>query len=178
SWEIAKENFWDKSGLGNIFNAFRLRSSYGKVGNTAGINDYVIYSSYTSGLYGGISTLGFNFAGNPNLQWETSTKIDVGVNFSMFKDKIQVEATRYYNDIKDLILNVPQAPSTGVPSTIPLNVGTMYNKGFEFGITANPVRGKNFNWNSSLNITTNKNEVTSLAPGLTEILTATSGLET
>jgi TonB-dependent starch-binding outer membrane protein SusC len=178
AWEIAKENFWDQSQLTNIFNSFRLRGSYGKVGNTAGIGDYVIYSSYGSGLYGGLPTLQFNFAGNPNLQWETSTKIDVGVNFSMFKDRIQIEATRYYNDIKDLILNVPQAPSTGLPNSIPTNVGTMYNKGFEFSIIGNPFRGRDFNWTSTLNITTNKNEVTSLAPGLTEILTSTSGLET
>ena len=177
-WEIAKENFWDKANLSRIFNNFRLRGSYGKVGNTAGIGDYVIYSSYGSGLYGGLPTLGFNFAGNSNLQWETSTKIDVGVNFSMFNDKITVEATRYYNDIKDLILNVPQSPSTGLPNAIPTNVGTMINKGWEFGITANPLRGKDFSWSSTLNITTNHNEVTSLAPGLNEILSSTSGLET
>ena len=166
AWDVAKENFWEGLGLSNIFSNFRLRGSYGKVGNTAGIGDYVIYSSYGSGLYGGLPTLQFNFAGNPNLQWETSTKIDVGVNFSMFKDKLQIEATRYYNDIKDLILNVPQAPSTGVPNSIPTNVGTMYNKGWEFAITGNPFRGKDFSWTSTLNITTNKNEVTSLAPGL------------
>jgi TonB-linked SusC/RagA family outer membrane protein len=177
-WEIAKENFWEKMGLNDIFNSFRIRGSYGKVGNTAGIGDYVIYSSYGSGLYGGNSTLGFNFAGNPNLQWETSTKIDVGVNFSMFKDRLQIEATRYYNDIKDLILNVPQSPSAGVPNAIPTNVGSMYNKGWEFGITGNPLRGKDFSWTSTLNITTNKNEVTALAPGLVEILSSTSGLET
>ena len=178
AWDVAKENFWEGLGLSNIFSNFRLRGSYGKVGNTAGIGDYVIYSSYGSGLYGGLPTLQFNFAGNPNLQWETSTKIDVGVNFSMFKDKLQIEATRYYNDIKDLILNVPQAPSTGVPNSIPTNVGTMYNKGWEFAITGNPFTGRDFSWTSTLNITTNKNEVTSLAPGLTEILAATSGLET
>jgi TonB-linked SusC/RagA family outer membrane protein len=177
-WEVSKENFWETSGLNNVIRNFRLRGSYGKVGNTAGIGDYVIYSSYGSGLYGGNPTLIFNFAGNPNLQWETSTKIDVGTSFSLLKDRIQIEATRYYNDIKDLILNVPQAPSAGVPNSIPTNIGTMYNKGWEFTITGTPFRGKDFTWTSSLNATTNKNEVTSLAPGLTEILSATSGLET
>jgi hypothetical protein len=54
----------------------------------------------------------------------------------------------------------------------------MYNKGIELSIGATPVRGKNFNWNTNLNITTNKNEVTQLAPGLNEVLTSTSGLET
>jgi len=163
--------------LSNIFNSFRIRGSYGKVGNTAGIGDYGIYSTYGSGLYGGNPTLLFNFAGNANLQWETSSKIDVGINFGMLKDRIRIEATRYYNDIKDLILNVPQSPSAGVPNNIPSNVGSMYNKGWEFSISGTPFQGKNFSWNSTLNITTNKNEVTSLAPGLTEILTATS-LET
>ncbi|MEO5946923.1 MAG: SusC/RagA family TonB-linked outer membrane protein [Chitinophagaceae bacterium] len=177
-WEIAKEGFWETSNLKNIFNNFKLRGSYGKVGNSA-IGDYSIFSTYSgSGLYGGLPTLLFNFAGNPNLQWETSTKIDVGLNFSMFKDRIQVELTRYYNDIKDLILNVPQAPSTGVPNSIPSNVGSMYNKGWELTLTGTPFNSKDFSWTSSLNVTSNKNEVTSLAPGLTEILTQTSGLET
>jgi TonB-dependent starch-binding outer membrane protein SusC len=177
-WEVGKESFFQNSFLGNVINNFKLRGSYGKVGNTAGIGDYVIYSSYGSGLYGGLPTLVFNFAGNPNLQWETSSKIDVGVNFSMLKDRIRFEATRYYNDIKDLILNVPQSPSAGVPNAIPSNVGTMYNKGWELALTGVPFQGKNFEWTSTLNVTTNKNEVTSLAPGLSEILTATSGLET
>ena len=177
-WEVAKEDFWENLGVADVVSNFRLRGSYGKVGNTAGIGDFDIYSTYGSGLYGGLPTLIFNQAGNPNLQWETSTKIDVGTSFSLCKDRLQIELTRYYNDIKDLILFVPQAPSTGVPNRIPENVGTMYNKGWETSITGIPFRSRDFNWTSTLNLTTNKNEVTSLAPGLTEVLTSTSGLET
>jgi TonB-linked SusC/RagA family outer membrane protein len=176
-WEIAKEGFWESSGLGRTINSLRLRGSYGKVGNTAGIGDYVIYSTYGSGLYGGLPTLLFNFAGNSNLQWETSTKIDVGLNIGFLRDRIRLEATRYYNDIKDLILNVPQAPSAGVPNNIPSNVGSMYNKGWEFSLSATPIQKKDISWSSTLNFTSNENKVTELAPGLTEILTATS-LET
>lgn len=177
-WEVGKEKFWESSGISNVLSNFRLRASYGKVGNTAGIGDYSIYSTYGSGLYGGLPTLIYNSAGNPNLQWETSEKLDIGANFGILKDRILFEITYYKNDITDLILNVPQAPSAGVPSSIPTNVGTMYNKGLEVGITASPFRGKDFTWSTMLNITTNKNMVTSLAPGLTEILTSTSGLET
>lgn len=177
-WEVTKEKFWESSGINNVFSSFKLRGSYGTVGNTAGIGDYSIYSSYGSGLYGGLPTLVYNSAGNPNLQWEKSEKVDIGANFGILKDRILFEITYYKNDITDLILNVPQAPSAGVPSSIPTNVGTMYNKGLELGINATPFRGKNFTWNSTLNVTTNKNMVTSLAPGLTEILTSTSGLET
>jgi TonB-linked SusC/RagA family outer membrane protein len=173
-WEMSRENWWHS----RIFNMLRLRGSYGKVGNNSGIGDYPGYSTYGSGLYGGNATLIFNQAGNPKLRWETSKKTDVGFNLGMWKDMITIDFSYYKNDISDLILNVPQSPSTGVPNTIPTNVGTMYNKGFELSVSANPIRSKNFNWTSTLNYSNNKNEVTSLAPGLTEVLTATSGLET
>jgi TonB-linked SusC/RagA family outer membrane protein len=177
-WEIAKENFWQNSSLGKIFTTFKLRGSYGKVGNNSGIGDYATFSTYGSGLYGGLPTLIFNQAGNPNLQWETSKKLDVGASFGLFRDKLTIDFAYYKNDISDLILNVPQSPSAGLPTTVPENVGTMYNKGIELAITANPLRTKDFSWSSSLNFSDNKNEVTSLAPGLTEVLTSTSGLET
>jgi TonB-linked SusC/RagA family outer membrane protein len=177
-WEIDKENFWASAGLDKIFNTFKLRGSYGKVGNTAGIGDYAIYSTYGSGLYGGNPTLIFQQAGNNNLQWETSKKTDAGVAFSLLKDRIGVDLAYYKNDISDLILNVPQAPSAGVPNAIPTNIGTMHNKGIELQIRGTVFNSKDFNWTSTLNFTTNKNQVTSLAPGLTEVLTATSGLET
>lgn len=176
-WELGKENFFQES-LGKIFSSFRLRASYGKVGNLSGIGDYAIFSTYGSGLYGGQPTLIFNQAGNDQLQWETSSKVDVGAAIGLLKDRLNIDFSYYKNDVTDLILNVPQAPSTGVPNAIPLNVGTMYNNGIELSINGTPFRGRNFTWNSNLNFTTNKNEVTSLAPGLSEVLTSTSGLET
>jgi len=179
-WEVSKEAFWDK-GPGKIFSNFKIRGGYGKVGNFAGIGDYAIFSTYGSGLYGGAPTLIFNQAGNSNLQWETSSKVDVGIAFGLLKDRVNVEFAYYKNDITDLILNVPQAPSTGLPGAaggIPLNIGTMFNNGIELSINATPLRGKDFSWSSNLNVTTNKNEVESLAPGLNEVLTSTSGLET
>jgi TonB-linked SusC/RagA family outer membrane protein len=177
-WEVAKENFWQSAGLDKTFSSFKIRGSYGKVGNTAGIGDYAIYSTYGSGLYGGLPTLVFSQAGNNQLRWETSKKTDVGFSFGLFKDRLTADFAYYKNDISDLILNVPQSPSTGVPNSIPTNVGTMYNKGIEISLSGVPLRTKDFNWTSTINFSSNKNLVTSLAPGLTEILTSTSGLET
>lgn len=177
-WEVSREKFWEGLQIDNIISSLRLRASYGKVGNTAGIGDFAIYSTYGSGLYGGSPTLVFNQAGNLDLQWETSTKTDFGVTMGVLKDRLQIEFAWYKNDITDLILNVPQSPSAGLPTSVPMNVGTMYNKGIELSISGSPIRTRDFTWTSSFNITTNKNEVTSLAPGLNEILSATSGLET
>lgn len=53
----------------------------------------------------------------------------------------------------------------------------MYNKGLEVAINATPIQKKDFTWNTSFNITYNKNEVTSLAPGITNIISSTGGLE-
>jgi TonB-linked SusC/RagA family outer membrane protein len=177
-WEVTKESFWQGSALDRVVSSFKIRGSYGKVGNLAGIGDYAIFSTYGSGLYGGLPTLAFSQAGNNDLKWETSKKLDVGFSLGLFKDRITADFAYYKNDISDLILNVPQAPSTGVPNAIPTNVGTMYNKGIEISLTAVPIRTKDFNWTSTFNFSNNKNMVTSLAPGLTEILTSTSGLET
>jgi TonB-linked SusC/RagA family outer membrane protein len=172
-WEITKEDFWNSAGLNNLFSSFKIKGSYGKVGNISGILDYATFSTYTSALYGGVSSSLFNAAGNKELTWETSKKTDIGLSFGILKNRLNFDIDYYRNNIDGLILNVPQSPSTGVPSTVATNVGKMYNKGVEFSINATPIQSGQFSWTSNFNIAYNKNEVTSLANGLTEIITAT-----
>lgn len=176
-WEIAREGFWTSAHLDRVFSSFKLRGSYGRVGNIAGLSDFGTLSTYGAGLYATNPTLGFSNAGNPNLQWETSTKTDVGFSFGILNDRITGELAFYRNNIDGLILNVTQPPSAGLPNAIATNVGTMYNKGIEFQVGASVISSKSFSWNTSFNIAYNKNEVTSLAPGLPSLVTTTSGLE-
>jgi TonB-linked SusC/RagA family outer membrane protein len=177
-WEITKENFWINSNASNIFSSFKLRGSYGKVGNISGIGNYATFSTFGSGLYGGIPSSLYSAAGNDELTWETSKKLDLGFNFGILADRITFEAAYYKNDIDGLILNVAQAPSTGVPSSVLANVGSMYNRGVELAIGATPVQSSAFSWNTNFNISFNKNEVLELAPGLTEIVTPTGSTAT
>ncbi|SDL73747.1 SusC/RagA family TonB-linked outer membrane protein [Siphonobacter aquaeclarae] len=177
-WEIAQEGFWKAAKLDHVFSSFKIRGSYGKVGNIGGIGDYTPYSTFSSGYYGGLATLGFSSVGNPNLKWETSTKTDVGFNFGILNERITGEVAYYKNDIDNLILYVAQAPSTGLPSSPPLNIGSMYNKGLEVSLSARVISTPQFQWNTNFNITFNKNEVTALAPGMSVLQTGTSGLET
>ena len=174
-WNLNNEKFWGR--MKNVFSSFRLHSSYGKVGNNS-IGDYDTYSQYGPGIYGGNSTLTFSQAGNNKLKWETSKKFDAGINFGILNERINVEASYFKNNITDLILRVPQAPSTGLPNAIPINVGKMYNKGVEIALNLIPVQKKEFVWSINFNYTNIQNRITELAPGLTEVLTATSGLET
>ena len=177
-WELAREKFFENSFLGKAFSNLSLRGSYGKLGNIGGLSNYGTLSTYGAGLYGAGATLNFSNAGNPDLTWETSYKTDIGLRWGILNDRITGEIAYYKTDINGLILAVTQPPSAGLPNSILTNVGEMYNKGWEFEITASPISNKDFNWTSSFNISYNKNEVTKLAPGLNTIVASTSGLET
>ncbi|MFT3750412.1 MAG: TonB-dependent receptor [Agriterribacter sp.] len=177
-WDIANESFWANSSLADIVSSFKLRGSYGTVGNTAGIDDYASFSFFDPGLYNGNSSLYYNQSGNVNLTWETSKKTDIGFNFSLFGDRVTGELAWYKNDIDGLIIAVPQSASTGIPGlSILQNVGTMYNKGVELSLGATPIHSRDFRWTTSFNITSNKNRVTSLAPGVPDIKSTTGSLE-
>jgi TonB-linked SusC/RagA family outer membrane protein len=178
-WNISEEDFWKTSSIANTINSFRIRGSYGQVGNFQGIGDYVSLNTFASGLYATQPTLFFNNAGNTNLSWEKSNKLDVGFVAGLFNNRLNLEVTYYKTDINDLILDEPQAPSRGVPgNSISTNVGSMYNKGFEFSLGGTVLQKKDFSWSANFNITTQKNEVTALANNNADILVTTAGSET
>lgn len=175
-WDIYREKFM--SSTSRWLSALKIRGSYGRVGNNNGIGDYAAYSFYGAGVYNTNPSLNYTQAGNKNIQWETSTKTDVGFNFGLFKDVVSGEFAYYYNNINNLILNVPQSPSAGIPgNSVTQNVGAMWNKGVELTLNATPVNKRDLGWNLSLNLTHNVNRVTQLAPGVPYIITYTSSLE-
>jgi len=182
---ISEENFWKNSSLLTPISFFKFTGSYGEVGNIQGVDDYGFLRSYSSGLYASAATLAFSGAGNPDLTWESSKKTDVGLSFGLLQDKIQGDFAYYRTTIDDLILNVPLAPSRGVPfpgvtnaNYIQANVGSMRNSGIELNLRYNAVQKKNFTWTISGNLTTLKNEVLVLATEGQRLGTATSGSET
>ncbi|GAB4494060.1 MAG: TonB-dependent receptor [Saprospiraceae bacterium] len=177
-WTVSEEGFWQRS-LGNVVNFFKIRGSYGTVGNANGIGDFAAQSLFNSGLYGAQPTFFFTQAGNPDLSWETSKKIDGGVVFGLFNDRLQGEYTYFKNEIDGIVLAAPQSPSKGIPgNSILINVGAMENTGHEFALSATVLRRGKFSWTSSANITLMKNKVTELAQGGADILVQTAGLET
>jgi hypothetical protein len=179
-WNLSRESFIVNSPIGENLTDLRLKASYGRVGNISGIGSYESLFLYGSGVYGTAPTWLFTQAGNPDLQWEASDKFDVGLSFGILNDRVQVDLNYFYNNVNDLILNLPQAPSKGVPgNSVPVNIGAMFNKGFEVTLTTYNITSPNFTWVTNFNFSTLKNEVTALAaPSVTEIVGVTSGLET
>lgn len=175
-WTISEEGFWQHA-LGNTINFFKLRGSYGTVGNNNGIGDFASQSLYGSGLYGAAPTVVYSQAGNPLLSWETSKKTDIGVVFGLLNDRIQGEYTYFKNNIDGLVQNAPQAPSKGIPGNIiAINIGSMENTGHEFGLSATILRRGKFSWTTNANLTLIRNEVTSLYED-SDVLSTTAGLE-
>ncbi len=170
-WVVSKEGFFTKSKISNILNQLQLRASYGKVGNNLGIGDFAFHNLYNNGLNGTNNTLFFAQAGNSNLTWETSKKLDIGFSFGLLNNRITGEFAYYRNNIDGLILDDPQSPSAGIPGNVILNnVGSMWNKGIELTLNASIVNARNFSWNTSLNFTTQKNRITALAAGNSDII--------
>lgn len=177
-WSLSEEDFWKNSSIGNTVSTLKLRGSYGMVGNFAGIGSYPFQNLFAGALYGSNGAIVYNQAGNPDLTWEKSKKLDLGFNLGLMKDRFTVEFAYYKNDITDLILAEPQSPSRGIPgNSILRNVGTMYNKGIEVALGATVLSRKDFTWNANFNFTTVKNEVTSLSNNNADILISTGGLE-
>ena len=189
---VSEEGFWKNASFSQIFSFLKITGSYGSVGNNQGIADFAALPTYSSTLYGSAATLYFNNTGNPNLTWETSKKTDAGFSFGFFQDRLRGDFAYYRNLVDGLILDVPQAPSKGLPnvpnSGIPApgtlgnaylaNVGSMRNTGIELNLTFNALQNKAFTWTVSGNLTTLKNRVLTLAGEGQRIGTATSGLET
>ncbi len=176
-YDISNEQFWQDGSLGNIFNRFRLKGSYGTVGNHNGLGWLAPNSLYGYGLYGVIPSLAPSSAGNLSIGWESSKKLDLGIDFGLLNDRITVEAGYFKNDVDDLIYSVPQAPSAGLISNPDVNIGSMVNKGFELTITAQAVRKNDFSWTPSFNLTHVQNELVSLTDHIDQFTSETSGLE-
>ncbi|MBV4359144.1 SusC/RagA family TonB-linked outer membrane protein [Pinibacter aurantiacus] len=159
-WELTKEHFMESI---KWVNYMKLRGSYGVVGNSSGIGPYDSRTLYSGKSYTSLNGLGIYQSGNPALQWESAKKMDVGVDMTFLKGRLSATVDYFNNNIDNLLLKAPVIYTVGIPnSSIPYNVGKMYNRGLELTINATPVVAKDFTWTTSFNFTKIKNRVTEL----------------
>jgi TonB-linked SusC/RagA family outer membrane protein len=159
-WVISKETFFQDV---PVINYLKIRASYGKVGNSRGLADYASRTLYGGGLYAAQNGFSTFQAGNPKLKWESSKKLDIGLDINLLQSRISVIAEYFNNDVSGLILNAPVLSTVGIPNAaVFTNIGAMYNKGFEFTVNTTNVSTKDFTWTSSLNFTYVKNKINSL----------------
>ncbi|GAB4029343.1 TonB-dependent receptor [Spirosoma jeollabukense] len=163
AWRISEEDFLKGN---SIISNLKLRSSYGLTGNSE-IPPYqslsLLSSTYTT-VYGDtrVSGTGINRLANPDLRWEKTAQTDVGLEIGLFKGRVNMELDYYYRLTTDMLLDAP-VPRTSGYATIRRNVGSMQNQGFEFSINTVNVNKGAFTWNTTFNISLNRNKVLSLA---------------
>lgn len=163
AWRISEQNFWEN--LRKTIDNLKLRASWGESGNTA-ISPYQSLSLLSSiptvfdkNLYIGFAP-GSNEP-NPNLKWETTAGIDVGIDLGLFNDRISATFDYYYKKTRDLLASIPVPPSSGYSSQS-ANIGSLQNKGIEISVNAHIINSTNFNWDLGGTFTSNRNKVLSL----------------
>lgn len=155
-WVISDEDFLKNS---NTLSFLKLRASYGKTGN-AEIGDFASLTMVTPIFYGDQTGLWINQLGNNDLTWEKTNQFDVGIDFGILDNRITGEIDYFHKNTQDLLLSLP-LPAVNGYTIVTSNIGSMKNNGFEFVINSRNLIGE-FKWNTSLNISTYKNEVTKL----------------
>ncbi len=161
AWQVGEEKLIKDL---NVFDGFKLRLSYGRIGNQS-IEPYSALSratsiSYFSGRteYRGNSTASI---ANRDLRWEQSETSNIGLDMSFFKSRVNFTADAYIKNTKDLLLESPVAGSSGF-STIFQNVGSIRNKGIELVLGTINIKNKNFTWSTDINYNINRNNVSKL----------------
>jgi len=164
AWRINNESFLrDVETLSNL----KLRLGWGVNGNqNAGSYAYGT-SMATTMTYWGVGFLPSNY-GNPDLRWEQTEAYNIGLDLSMFKNRLEFIAEAYYKNIDNLLMQAT-LPSYAVYMETWLaiqppwvNTGAMNNKGLEFTLNTVNIDAKDFSWNTNLTLFLNRNKLTKM----------------
>ncbi len=164
AWRISNETFFKGQ---DFLSDLKLRASWGRTGSTAispyqtlnQLNtDQVIFGDALFVTYAPGSRL------PASLKWETTAQTDIGVDFAFLKNRIRGSIDYYSKNTSDLLNTVSLPSSLGYTNTI-RNIGEMQNKGVEFSVDADILRGNDLRWNVSANFAVNRNKVVKLYNG-------------
>ncbi|WP_163710646.1 TonB-dependent receptor [Mangrovibacterium lignilyticum] len=164
AWKLSDEPFFNSSKISNM----KVRVGYGVTGNQEIPNDLFREQLSISGsnvyVLGGTaipSVLPSNYP-NPDLKWETTSQANVGVDFGFWDQRVTGSLDYYKKHTTDLLLEFSTA-SPSVVATQWANVGEVDNTGFELSLEGKIIRKADFQWNASVNFSTNNNEVVTLS---------------
>jgi TonB-linked SusC/RagA family outer membrane protein len=163
AWNAYKEDFIVDHA--KYISNLKFRASYGKVGNqpqnpyqstaNASQRDYIINGVKVSGFVPGSQL------SNPDLKWETSTQLNLAVDFGFFKNRLNGTVEVYNTDTADLLIYETLNANTGYSSKLS-NLGKVNNKGLEISLSSELIKKKDFNLNLGLTFTKNKNSIVSI----------------
>lgn len=173
AWKINKENF-----LKNVdfVDELKLRISYGQTGNDG------ISTEATQFLFNGSTLRGPGFGNfdniyytpssttlyNPDLKWESTATNNIGLDFALFKRRLNGSFDYYKNETRDLLYQVDIPLNTGFEKQFE-NIGNTSNRGFELALTGVIVDSDKFNFSVNANIGRNDFRIDKLDGKMTEL---------
>jgi len=170
-WRISEENFMQSI---DKISELKLRGSWGITGNNGYTGDYnsiglLAFANYSFGgtVANGQVPNATNFP-NPDLSWEESETINIGVDLGLLKNRIFTSFDIYTKRNRDLLLSIPVPMASGFTSAL-TNIGKVLNKGWELEVTTRNIISP-VNWTTSINLSHNENKVEQLGPNNTPIL--------
>ena len=174
AWNITEEDFMKNQ---NIFSNLKLRAGYGISGNAMGFGAYTAVPTYgsTGDVKDGYVMLNATKLANPDLKWESTGMLNIGIDYAFLKGRINGTIEFYNKKTKDLIWDYPVSSYIYPFNQIAANVGEITNTGVEFTINAVPVQTKNLTWNTTLNLSHNKNVVDKLSNDIYKTSTFSQG---
>ena len=161
AWNITEEPFMQNQ---NLFSNLKLRAGYGISGNAMGFDVYSSFNTYgATGTFTYDGKLYRTYAAtknaNPDLKWESTGMLNIGLDFGFLKNRINGTLEVYHKKTKDLIWSYPVPTTQYVYGWMDANVGEMTNKGIELTLNIDAIRTKDFSWMTTINLSHNKNTV-------------------
>ncbi len=167
-WNMDKETFF-RDALPFISTS-KLRASYGETGNNR-VSDFAPLPSLSQSVSGysfnnstPIGMTNVSAVGNSALRWEKVKTIDIGYEVGAFQNRVSLEVDLYRRTTTDLLLAAALPPTTGFTSSTK-NIGELRNDGIEFTLNTVNIERKDYGWNSSFNISFNRNKIMALTRG-------------
>lgn len=170
AWRISQESFLrDNPWLTEL----KLRAGWGQSGNAQGFDIYTSRFFYGAGkrfTYVDENGVEHSYKSimpthnvNDNLKWETTTMLNLGIDFAFLGGRINGTVEYYNKSTKDMIWNYPVSLALYPFDHLIANVGKMNNRGVEVTLNAIPVQTRDFGWTTSLNLSHNRNKVVSVS---------------
>ena len=163
AWVLSKEYFMNDVTWVDIL---KLKASFGQQGNDNIGNYYAYLDQYSmTGADGVFSDGQLTYKGNKDITWEKSNSFNVGADFSLWKSKLSGTVEYFNRTTSDMLYYKPVAQSNGY-SSIPMNIGSLSNYGWELELNGNLYESRNLKWDVYGNATSVKNKIIALHPEL------------
>ena len=159
SWKIGREAFVEEA-AGSWLSDLTLRASYGAQGND-NVGYYAYQALYGIGSFLGETALTTSRLDTPELSWETNLNANIGLDFSLWSNRLFGTVEWFQRTSKDLLFARDLVPSSGF-SSIDDNIGKVRNYGWEFTLGGTPILTRDWTWRLSVNATTYKNEIVNI----------------